>query len=73
MTGVVRASTSRLHLGFERAGGELVGVIDDKADVRRILRIDAARILGGNDDGGVNFAGAHVFAGLAPRPCTRRW
>ena len=30
----------------------------------RVLGVNAAGVLGGNDDGGVDFAGAHVFAGL---------
>ena len=64
MTGAVSAVDQRLHLGFKAAGGELVGVIDDQADAGRILRVDAARVLRGNDDGGVDLAGAHIFAGL---------
>ena len=53
-----------LHFSFERAGGELVGVIGDEADDGRVLRVDAARILGGDDDRAVDFPGAHVFANL---------
>jgi hypothetical protein len=47
-----------LHLGFQGAGGELVGVIDDQAEPGRVLRVDAAGKLGGNDNGGVDLAGA---------------
>ena len=54
----------RLHLRFQAAAHELVGVIDDEADVRRVLARDAARILRRNDDGGIHFAGAHIFARL---------
>ncbi len=54
----------RLHLGLDAAGAELVGVIDDQADDGRVLRVDAAGVLSGDDDGGIDFAGAHVFAGL---------
>src|ERR1039458_4503598 len=53
----------QLHLGFDGARAEWVGVIDDQADDGRVLRGDAAGVLDGNDDGGVDLAGAHVFAG----------
>jgi hypothetical protein len=46
------------------ARAEWVRVIDDQANDRRILRVDAAGVLRGDDDGGVDLAGAHVFASL---------
>ena len=41
-----------------------IGVIDNQADLGCVLRIDAAGVLRGDDDGPVDFTGAHVFAGL---------
>ena len=54
-----------LHFRLDAAAHELVGVVDDEAQLGRILGVDAARILRGNDDGGIDFAGADVFFGLA--------
>ena len=62
--GAFSASTSDCISDFERRRRELVGVVDDEAELGRVLRVDAARVLRGNDDGGVDFAGAHVFARL---------
>ncbi len=55
---------NRLHLGLDGAGAELIGIVDDQADDRSVLRVDAARVLCGNDDGGIDLAGAHILAGL---------
>ena len=60
----VERGDNRLHLAFDGAGAELVGVIDDQADDGLVLGIDAAGVLLGDDDCGVDLAGAHVFAGL---------
>ena len=61
----VESVYDRLHLGFKGAGGELIGVIDNQANLGRVLRVDAAGVLSGDDDGGVDLAGAYVFAGLS--------
>jgi hypothetical protein len=61
IAGLVSAVASALHLRLERSAHELIGVIDDEAKLGRILRVDAARVLLGDDDGAVDSARAHVF------------
>src|SRR5271166_1478382 len=53
----------QLHLGLDAVAHELIGVIYDEAQARRVAGVYAARKLRGNDDGGVYFASANIFAG----------
>ena len=54
----------RLHLGLQAGRSEQVGVIDNEAQLGRILGVNAPRVLLRNDDRGIDFAGAHVLARL---------